>query len=64
MSPTAPTLTTLTNRLMKAHHRIRELEASEAELRDKTKVLCAVIAKLTTEVPARSTAEPVMEDAG
>ena len=64
MSPTAPSLMTLTNRLMKAHHRIRELEAREAELRDKTEVLCAVIAKLTTEVQSRSAAEPVMEDAG
>ena len=63
MSPTAPSLMTLTNRLMKAHHRIRELEASEAELREKTKVLCAVIAKLTTEVQSRSDAEPVMEEA-
>ncbi|AWT52112.1 hypothetical protein [Mycolicibacterium smegmatis] len=63
MSPTAPSLMTLTNRLMKAHHRIRELEASEAELREKTKVLSAVIAKLTTEVQSRSDAEPVMEEA-
>lgn len=33
MSPTAPTLITLSNQLKKAHRRIRELQAREAELR-------------------------------
>lgn len=66
MSPTAPTFTTLNNKLMKAHRRIRELEASEAELREKTKILCTVIAKLTSEVQTRSEDEaaPVMEEVG
>jgi hypothetical protein len=32
VSPTIPTFTTLNNQLNKAHRRIRELEAREAEL--------------------------------
>lgn len=66
MSPTAPTFTTLNDRLIKANRRIRELKASEAELRAKIEVLCTVIAELTTEVQARSAAEAerVMEEVG
>lgn len=43
MSPTAPTLVTLSERLNEAHRRIRELEAREAELLARNASLCAVI---------------------
>jgi hypothetical protein len=44
MSPTTPTFATLNNRLNKAHHRIRELEARETELLGQVKTLSAAIA--------------------
>jgi hypothetical protein len=54
VSPTSPTFIALNDQLNKAHHRIRELEASEAELLAQIRILCAVIAELTHEVHARS----------
>jgi hypothetical protein len=57
VSPTAPTLVTLNDQLNKAHHRIRELEAGEAELLAQIRILCAVITELTQEVHARSAVE-------
>jgi hypothetical protein len=57
MSPTAPTFVTLNDRLNKAHHRIRELEARENELLAQNRALCAVITELTDEDPMRIAAE-------
>jgi hypothetical protein len=57
MSPTAPTFVTLNDRLNKAHHRIRELEARETELLAQNRALCAVITELTDEGPVRIAAE-------
>ena len=57
MSPTAPTFVALNDQLNKAHHRIRELEAGEAELLAQIRILCAVITDLTHEVHARSAVE-------
>ena len=48
MSPTSPTYVALNDRLNKAHHRIRELEARETELFTQIRSLCAVITGLTT----------------
>ena len=47
MSPTAPTLATLNDRLNKAHRRIRELQARETELLAQNRTLHAVITELT-----------------
>jgi hypothetical protein len=44
MSPTRPTFVTLNDRLNKAHHRIRELEARETELLAQVRTLSAPIA--------------------
>lgn len=57
MSPTAPTFVALNDQLNKAHRRIRELEAGEAELLAQIRILCAVITDLTHEVQARSAVE-------
>lgn len=57
MSPTSPTFVALNDQLNKAHHRIRELEAGEAELLAQIRILCAVITELTHEVHARSAVE-------
>jgi hypothetical protein len=57
VSPTSPTFVALNNQLNKAHHRIRELEAGEAELLAQIRILCAVITELTHEVHARSAVE-------
>jgi hypothetical protein len=57
MSPTAPTFATLNDELNKAHRRIRELQAREAELLAQNRTLCTVITELTGEDPARSAAE-------
>ena len=46
MSPTAPTLVTLNDQLNKAHQRIRELQAREAELLAQNRTLCAIITEL------------------
>ena len=46
MSPTAPTFVTLNGRLIKAHSRIRELEASESALIARNSALSAVIDEL------------------
>ena len=43
MSPTSPTFGALNDQLIKAHHRIRELEAHETELLDQIRTLCAAI---------------------
>ena len=56
MSPTAPTLVTLNDRLNKAHQRIRELQARETELLTQNRTLHAVITELTDE-DARTAAE-------
>ena len=57
MSPTSPTFNTLNGQLIKAHQRIRELEAGEAELLAQIRILCAVITDLTHEIHARSAVE-------
>ena len=57
MSPAAPTFGTLNDQLNKAHHRIRELEAREAELLAQNSALCAVITELTHDDHARTAAE-------
>lgn len=57
MSPTSPTFIALNDQLIKAHHRIRELEAGEAELLAQIRILCAVISELTHDVHARSAVE-------
>ncbi len=57
MSPAAPTFGTLNAQLNKAHHRIRELEAREAELLAQNSTLCAVITELTHDDHARTAAE-------
>ena len=57
MSPTSPTFITLNGQLIKAHKRIRELEAGEAELLAQIRILCAVITDLTHEIHARSAVE-------
>jgi hypothetical protein len=57
VSPTSPTFVALNERLNKAHHRIRELEAGEAELLAQIRILCAVITELTHEVHTRSAVE-------
>jgi hypothetical protein len=57
VSPTSPTFVALNDQLNKAHHRIRELEAGEAELLAQIRILCAVITELTHEVHARSAVE-------
>ena len=57
MSPTAPTFVALNDQLNKAHHRIRELEAREAELLAQIRILCAVITDLTHEDHPRSAVE-------
>jgi len=57
VSPTTPTFVALNDQLNKAHHRIRELEAGEAELLAQIGILCAVITDLTHEVHVRSAAE-------
>ena len=44
MSPTRPTFVALNDRLNKAHHRIRELEARETELLAQVRNLSAAIA--------------------
>ena len=44
MSPTRPTFVALTDRLNKAHHRIRELEARETELLAQVGTLSTAIA--------------------
>jgi cell division protein FtsB len=46
VSPTAPTFVTLSAQLTKAHRRIRELEAREAELAARNKTLRAAITEL------------------
>jgi hypothetical protein len=48
VSPTTPTFATLNNQLNEAHHRIRELEAREAEL-------CAQISTLGASFTPRRT---------
>lgn len=55
MSPTAPTLVTLNNRLKNAHSRIRELEAREAELVALTRALRVVVEELETRRHPRPT---------
>jgi hypothetical protein len=57
VSPTAPTFVALNDRLNKAHHRIRELEAGERELLAQIRILCAVITDLTHEVQEPSAVE-------
>jgi hypothetical protein len=57
MSPTSPTFVTLNDQLIKAHRRIRELEAGEAELLAQNRTLCAAINELTHVVHARSGVE-------
>ncbi|MBY0290709.1 MAG: hypothetical protein K2X52_26735 [Mycobacteriaceae bacterium] len=47
MSPTAPTFSTLYDRLIKAYRRIRELEAREAELCTDNRTLRAAITEVT-----------------
>ena len=47
MSPTAPTIGTLNDRLNNAHRRIRELQAHETELLAQIGTLCAVVTELT-----------------
>jgi hypothetical protein len=49
MSPAAPTFVILNARLIKAHHRIRELEARESELVARNRTLCAVNEQLTSQ---------------
>lgn len=56
MSPTAPTFVTLNDQLIKAHRRIRELQARETELLAQNGTLHAVITELTDE-DARTAAE-------
>ncbi|HET6735828.1 hypothetical protein [Mycobacterium sp.] len=59
MSPTIPTFIALNAQLIKAHHRIRELEAREAELRAQIGSLRAVITERTRDgqqtIASRST---------
>ena len=57
MSPTAPTLVTLNDRLNKAHRRIRELQARETELLAQNRTLHAVITELTDDDHAGTAAE-------
>ena len=57
MSPTAPTLVTLNDRLNQAHQRIRELQARETELLAQHRTLHAVITELTHDDHARTAAE-------
>jgi len=54
VSPTAPTIVTLNSQLNKAHRRIRELQAREAELLSQIRNLCGVITELTHDAHARS----------
>lgn len=54
MSPTSPTFVALNDQLIKAHRRIRELEA---ELLAQDAALCATISELTHVVHARSDVE-------
>jgi hypothetical protein len=58
MSPTIPTFIALNDQLIKAHHRIRELEAREAELLAQIRSLCAVITELSYEVDPLAVVEP------
>jgi hypothetical protein len=55
MSPTPPTYVLLNDRLIKAHHRIRELEAGEAELLAQIRILCAVITEHEDHIDSRKT---------
>jgi hypothetical protein len=56
VSPTTPTFVTLNDQLIKAHRRIRELQARETELLAQNRTLHAVITELTDE-DARTAAE-------
>jgi hypothetical protein len=56
VSPIAPTLVTLNDRLNKAHQRIRELQARETVLLAQNRTLHAVITELTDK-DARTAAE-------
>jgi hypothetical protein len=55
MSLTSPTFVALNDQLIKAHHRIRELEARETELLAQISILCAVNTTLLHDVHARCT---------
>ena len=46
MSPTAPTFATLNDELIKAHRRIRELQARATEILAQNRTLCAVVTEL------------------
>jgi len=58
VSPTAPTFSTLNDRLNKAHRRIRELEARETELLAQNRALGIAIVELTDDDSARNYTEP------
>jgi hypothetical protein len=58
VSPTAPTFVILNDELIKAHRRIRELEARATALLAQNRALCAVITELTDDNHARSAAAP------